>query len=193
VVAGIGWAGEAAPTIDQVAGQRLQLLHSDDGWRIFSITVTSGDTLPDHASGPRAILTLTDLEIRVLTGDAEPMSIEPWQAMWLTNTFSRGFENIGDDVLEYLVIEARDREIEVQEATRECRSGTPLLTNSALSICWIDTRDSETTIELDRPAWLYSEAPILTDRSEQHLAVEAGTHTLQASDAPVVIISFHPR
>lgn len=40
------------------------MLHSDDDWRIFSITVVSGDTLADHASGPRAILTLTDLEIR---------------------------------------------------------------------------------------------------------------------------------
>lgn len=38
-VVGIVWADEAAPTIDEIAGARLQLLHSDDNWRIFSIAV----------------------------------------------------------------------------------------------------------------------------------------------------------
>lgn len=190
---GFVWADEPALTIDEVAGERLQLLHSDDDWRIFSITVASGDTLADHASGPRAILALTDLEIRVLEGEAEPISVPPWQAMWLTNTFSRGFLNIGDNPLQYLVIEARDRGIEAEDVSRGCSAGTPLLANSLLSICWIEERADGARIELDQPSWLYSDDPIITGRNEHHLALDAGIHSLLPSESPVVIISFRPR
>lgn len=192
-VAGLGWAGEAVPTIDEVAGEQMMLLHSSDDWRIFSITVASGDTLADHASGPRAILTLTDLEIRALAAEAETRSVPPGQAMWLTNTFSKGFENTGDESLQYLVIEARDRGIEADDVNLGCSAGTPLLNNSLLSICRIDERASGLRIELDQTSWLTSAAPILTGRDEHHLALDAGIHSLLPSESPVVIISFRPR
>lgn len=192
-VVGIAWADEAAPTIDEVSGERMLLLHSDDDWRIFSITVASGDTLADHASGPRAIITLTDLKIQVLGGETEPMSVPPWQAMWLTNTFSRGFENIGDTALQYLVIEARDPEIEAEDIDHGCSAREPLLANSVLSICRIEGRGSGTKVELDRPSWLYSREPILAGSDEYHLALDAGIHSLLPSESPVVLVSFHSR
>ncbi len=115
--------------------------------------------------------------------------------MWLTNTFSRGFLNIGDNPLRYLVIEARDRgvEAEAEDVNPGCSAGTPLLTNSVLSICRIEERDSGARVELDRPSWLHSAAPIMTGRNEHDLTLAAGIHTLLPSDSPVVIVSFHLR
>jgi hypothetical protein len=193
--AGLGsvWAEEPAPTIDEVAGERLQLLYSDDAWRVFSITMEQGDTLADHASGPRAILTLTELQIRALDGEAAAISAPPWHAMWLSNTFSRGFENIGDGPLRYLVMEARDRELQAEDVSRECSAGTPLLTNSALSICRFGEHGDEARVELDQPSWLYSEKPIFAAGTERHLMLASGSHTLPPSASPVVIVCFRPR
>ena len=192
LVASIAPAGELGPTIDEVAGDRLELLHSTTDWRIFSITIAAGGTLADHATGPRAIVTLTGLEIQALKGDADPTTAKPWQAMWLTNTFSRGFENIGDETLSYLVIEARDRDIQAEDSDRGCDVGETLLTNSELSICRIGERSSGLTIELSRPSWLYSPAPLMAADGDSQIALPIGTHTLRPASSPVVVVELGP-
>ena len=186
-------ADEIAPTIDEVAGEHLQLMYEDEDWRVFTVEMASGDRLLDHATGPRAILTLTDVEIQPLENEEAPISIPQWKAMWLTNTFSRGFQNTGSDSLRYLVIEARDHQIETQDVKPACSAGTPLLTNTVLSICRIEERCDGLRIELDSPSWLYSSAPIVPGRNDHHLALTNGDHLLQPADSPVVIVSFTER
>lgn len=124
---------------------------------------------------------------------AQRANVKPWQAVWLTNTFSRGIKNTSDDQLQYLVIEASNRGVEAEDVTHECSVGTPMLANSLLSICRIEERNSGATIEFDQPNWLYSADRIMAGRDKHHLVLAAGIHTLLPADSLVVIVSFHPR
>ena len=187
---GRAWGGDAAPSIDEVAGSRLELLYTNDSWRIFSITLAAGEALADHATGPRAIITLTELEIRPLAGEGEPLRVPALAAMWLTNTFSRGFTNIGEGPVRYLVIEARDRGLSAEESSPKCTAGRSLLSNSVISICVVEERSEEMSIQLDRPSWLYSADSVLPGVPEHHSPRAAGSHTLPPSDSPVIVVGF---
>jgi hypothetical protein len=183
-------AGSEPPSIDEVAGDRMRVLHIDDDWRVFSIVVASGDVLADHATGPRAIVTLSDVEIQGLEESAAPMRVPAGVAMWLENTVSKGFRNLADGDMHYLVIEARNRGRTVEPVDGSCPSGSPVLANSALTVCRLDVGESQVlpVLHLEQAAWLSSEMPVLATSDGLFTELPPGEHTLRTSGGPVMLV-----
>jgi hypothetical protein len=93
------------PGIHEVAGEALTSLLKGDGLELIRIRLGPGATLPDHASGPRVIVSLGALRFaRVASPEAEPLEVEPLQTMWLSNEHSAGIRNVGSDDAVYVAL-----------------------------------------------------------------------------------------
>lgn len=94
----------ALPDIDRAAGNMLDEIARGPHHRLFTITMAPGQRLDDHATGPRAIVALTPLQLRRRSG-GEPLAIAALSAFWLSNTESEGVINVGHEAASYLVLD----------------------------------------------------------------------------------------
>lgn len=134
-------------SIDDVAKSNMTILQDNAQWRLFKIVLAPNKSLDDHRSGSRIILPLSPVKIQPLEGDKKPIEISAFQALWLTNTISKGFKNISLLPMEYLVLEAKDPNKQLIKSTRQCEEGTTLNAFDTLIICKIDVEKSASFIQ----------------------------------------------
>lgn len=92
-----------AGSIDQVASQYIEDLCQDQQFRLFKFELPAGAVLPDHRTGPRMIVLLSELNGERIK-DNSPVTAKANQAFYLTNTFSAGFKNVAEKSASYLVL-----------------------------------------------------------------------------------------
>ncbi|WP_223789836.1 hypothetical protein [Marinicella meishanensis] len=90
------------PTIHQLAAHRITALYADDRFDLLRLDLPAGGVLPDYQIGPRVRVFLTDLFGKRLA-DGSAIQAQAHQTVYLDNTFSGGFENVGD-ALAFLVV-----------------------------------------------------------------------------------------
>ncbi|WP_223670774.1 hypothetical protein [Kangiella shandongensis] len=190
------------PTIDEAAANYLKVHAENNYWRLFSITMPSGSKLPDHQTGPRAIIPLTPIVIQRLEGNQELMKMPAQKAFWLTNIESKGFRNAADSELVYLVLEAQDKSLELSEAQDVCQAGTTLLSYKKLLICLIEPARG-IDIHTEGNSWVYIPKAqdndklkfngILQPRPKSGvLSLTVGTYQLSYEPKPLLLLNFKP-
>jgi hypothetical protein len=88
--------------IVQVAGQWVTSLFTNQHVHLFRLTLPPGETLPDHDTGPRVIVLLTELCGRRVA-DGSEVRAPSGQALYLDNRFAGAMTNEGAE-LSYLVL-----------------------------------------------------------------------------------------
>lgn len=194
------------PTIDEAASNYIEVHAEDNHWRLFSITMPPESKLADHQSGARAVIPITDIKIQRLEGSSEPMIVPAYQALWLTNQESKGFKNISNAELQYLVLESKNKSLTLVEPkpTTACDFGKALLSYNKFRICSIEP-GKEVEVGVDTEQWLY--VPIsgsdkelelkfngsLLPRPEQGIKVlTKGRHKLKHHSESLLLFRFNP-
>ena len=95
--------GEEGLPIRAVAGDFVDDLYQNDWLDWFQFTVPPQGTVPDHLTTPRIVVWQTDLFGQRLA-DGSPINAKQGQALFLTNTFSPGFTNVGEQPATYWVL-----------------------------------------------------------------------------------------
>ncbi len=124
-------------SIDQVAQSNMIVLQQNEQWRLFQIKLSSTQTLGDHRSGSRIIVSLSPIKIQRITGDSSIIEIEKYKALWLTNPISKGIINVSQHPMEYLVLEAKNPNQHLVNSERTCQEGTTLIAFESLIVCKI--------------------------------------------------------
>lgn len=106
---GAAGAAEAPPPVEAVAGDAMVVLYDGEEARLVGFRFPPGAGLPDHATGPRAVLILSDGAIRRA---ADPEGTAATQvtgltALWLDSEVGAAFTNAAATELRYLVFEPR--------------------------------------------------------------------------------------
>lgn len=192
---------KSLPTIDEAADSYLTVLVENNHWRLFSITMPPESKLGDHKTGPRAIIPLTTIAIQRLEGSTELMKVPAHKALWLTNVESKGFRNAADTDLVYLVLEAKNRLLELSETKEGCQSGTTLLSYEKLLICMVEP-EKKLEIQADTQSWVYvpeshNDELQLNGKAHQRpeqgvITLAAGKHKMLHKSKPLLLLSFKP-
>lgn len=135
------------PSIDEVAKFNMLLLQDDVQWRLFKITLPPNESLDDHHSGSRIILPLVPIKIQRLKGIKKTIELSAFKAIWLRNKVSKGFKNISELPMEYLVLEAKEPNKQLTQSTRQCEKGITLKAFESLIVCKIVIEKSAKSIQ----------------------------------------------
>ena len=96
-------SSEEGLPIRVVAGSFVDDLYQNNWLDWFQFRVPPQGTVPDHLTTPRIVVLQTDLHGQRLA-DGSPFNVEQGQALFLTNTFSTGFTNVGEQAAIYWVL-----------------------------------------------------------------------------------------
>jgi hypothetical protein len=89
-------------SIRAVAGQFVDELYQDNQLELFVFSLPGQAVVPDHQTGPRLIIFLTDLKANRLDNGDE-IEANKNQVVYLVNEFSKGFVNSANEAA-YLVL-----------------------------------------------------------------------------------------
>ncbi|TDR19535.1 hypothetical protein [Marinicella litoralis] len=79
-------------SIRLVAGEFVRGLYQDENIELFVLNLPANAILPDHQTGPRIVILMSDLSGKRLA-DGSEFSVEQDQVLYLQNTYSQGFQN----------------------------------------------------------------------------------------------------
>ena len=98
------------PDVQAVAGETLTVLYEGPDALLMDFRFPPGISLPDHATGPRVVLVMSDGVIERTGGDTagERTELTAGTILWLEGTTGSGFVNAGDDELRYVVFQPLD-------------------------------------------------------------------------------------
>jgi hypothetical protein len=122
-----------AGSIDEVAKQFINDLYQDKQVRIFRFDLPPKAVLPDHMTGPRVIVLLTDLNGQRLA-DGSPLEAKADQTFYLNNTFSAGFKNSSTHTASYLVISLL-QQAPIEQPTCSNVTFDALLEQGSVAVC----------------------------------------------------------
>jgi quercetin dioxygenase-like cupin family protein len=93
-----------------VAGDTLTVLYEGPDALLMDFRFPPGISLPDHATGPRVVLVMTDGVIERTGGEqiGQRTELTAGTALWLEGSVGSGFVNAGDEALRYLVYQPLD-------------------------------------------------------------------------------------
>jgi quercetin dioxygenase-like cupin family protein len=98
------------PDVREVAGETLTVLYDGPDALLMDFRFPPGVSLPDHATGPRVVIVMTDGIIE-RTGASEVgqrTELVAGSVLWLEGTVGSGFVNAGAGQLRYLVYQPLD-------------------------------------------------------------------------------------
>lgn len=100
-------AEPALPDVRDVAGDTLTVLYDGGDAVLLDFRFPPAISLPDHATGPRAVLVMSDGLIERTTGATagQRTELRAGSALWLEGRRGNGFVNAGDGELRYLVFQ----------------------------------------------------------------------------------------
>ena len=111
--------------IHGVAASQLTKLYSNNEIELFRLDLPAGYKLADHDTGPRILITLSDINGQRLA-DGSDFHVPAHQALYLDNVFSPGFQNTGGD-LSYLVLSLGQHTLSLNECNNEARAQVKFL------------------------------------------------------------------
>ena len=160
-------------SIDEVASQFIHDLYQDKQVKVFRLDLPPKAVLPDHLTGPRAIVLLTDLTGQRLA-DGSSIEAKALQAFYLTNTFSAGFKNTSAHTASYLVISLTQQAADDQQPTCPNATFDGLLEQGSVAVC--QSRQSQSQIYLEGIKTLVysqvrSQVQLLSTQSKTELEV----------------------
>jgi hypothetical protein len=135
-----------AGSIDEVASQFIHDLYQDKQVKVFRLDLPPKAVLPDHLTGPRAIVLLTDLTGQRLA-DGSSIEAKALQAFYLTNTFSAGFKNTSAQTASYLVISLTQQAAVNQQPTCPNATFDGLLEQGSVAVCQSQQSQSQIGLE----------------------------------------------
>lgn len=145
------------PSIDEVAESKLSQLQQNDNWRLFKIKLEPNQKLDDHRTGSRIIISLSAIKIEGLKHEKKMIKIGKYKALWLQNKISKGFKNISQHTIEYLVLEAKDPGLQLTKSNNQCNLGTTLLAFESLMVCKLSINNSIEPLNNEPFNWRYHE------------------------------------
>lgn len=121
-------------SISAVAGQFIQELYEDHLFELFVFSLPAQAVVPDHTTGPRVLVFLTDLKANRLD-DGDEIQVAKDQALYLTNDFSKGFVNSANEAA-YLVLGFKQGGMMKSDDSHCPSQGlVPLFTQGGVLIC----------------------------------------------------------
>ncbi len=136
-------------SIDEVASQFINDLYQDKQARVFRLDLPPKAVLPDHLTGPRVIVLLTDLSGQRIN-DGSRIEAKANQAFYLTNTFSAGFKNTSTHSASYLVISLTQQAADDQQPTCPNATFDALLEQGSVAVCQSLQSQSQVGVEAEK-------------------------------------------
>lgn len=139
--------GVNAQTIDEVAAQFVIPVYENENLRAFNFRMPASTSLDDHQTSSRLIVLFSDLNIKRLD-DNKVTKLDKHQVFFLQNSFSKGFLNLSESALDYLV--AQPKYELIKGTTPNCARGAlSLLRNEYTTICRYDSDINDAKITPD--------------------------------------------
>lgn len=139
------------PSIYAVASDKIESLSSPvTGIDVIRIALEPKQTLSDHSSTKRVIITETELTIlrledELVSHTEKQTTIPANRAFWLENTVSKGFRHVGNANAVYLAVLWHEEYVLQQPSSTDlaCNDAEKLLTNDFTSVCLLSEARAE--------------------------------------------------